>query len=60
MLNFQKKIINNYFRFSKINIIHVIRNALFITLKINFLYTIEKPIYPQMGFFVDSSRSTIT
>jgi hypothetical protein len=35
------------------------RNAIFIPLKINILYTSEKPIYPQMGFFIDSSRSTI-
>ena len=47
------------YSFSKINIIHLIRNAIFITLKINFLYTIEKPIPPRMGFFIDSSRSTI-
>ena len=36
----------------------IIRNAFFIPLKINFLYTTEKPIYPQMGFFNDLSRST--
>ena len=46
-------------RKSKINIIHVIRNAFFIPLKINFLYTIEKPIHPRMGFFNDLSRSTL-
>ena len=46
-------------RFPKINIIHVIRNALFIPLKINFLYTIKKPIPPRMGFFNDLSRSTL-
>ena len=44
--------------FPKINIIHLIRNAIFIPLKINFLYTIEKPIHPRMGFFNDLSRST--
>ena len=44
--------------FPKINIIHLIRNAIFIPLKINFLYTIKKPIPPRMGFFNDLSRST--
>ncbi len=48
------------FKIAKINIMHVIRNAFFISLKINFLYTIEKPIHPRMGFFMDSSRSTLT
>ena len=32
--------------------------ASFIPLKINFLYTIKKPIPPRMGFFNDLSRST--
>jgi len=39
---------------------HVIRNAFFIYLKINSLYHTQKPIHPRMGFFVDSSRSTLT
>ena len=44
--------------FPKINIIHLIRNAVFIPLKINLLYTNEKPIHPRMGFFYDFSCST--
>ena len=54
------KILSSYifFKISKINIIHLIRNAIFIPLKINFLYTIKKPIPPRMGFFNDLSRST--
>nr|AGC70630.1 hypothetical protein [Acinetobacter sp. M131] len=43
MLNFQKKIINNYFRFSKINIIRVMRNSIFYLIKIIALSDIEKP-----------------
>ena len=45
--------------FKIINIIHLIRNATFIPLKINFLYTIKKPIYPQMGFFYVFPCSTL-
>jgi len=60
------KVLSNYideiltkFSFSTINIMQIIRNAFFIPLKINSLYTTEKPIYPQMGFFVDFSCSTL-
>ena len=60
------KVLSNYideiltkFSFSTINIMQIIRNEIFIPLKINSLYTTEKPIYPLMGFFNDFSCSTL-
>jgi hypothetical protein len=43
---------------SKFNIMHIMRNAFFIHLKINILYTTEKPNHYRLGFFNDLSRST--
>ena len=51
MLNFQKKIINNYFRFSKINIIHLIRNALNNFNNISELRSTKKAQFAQTGLF---------
>ena len=58
MLNFQKKIINNYFRFSKINIIHLMRNAFDFPSKIIILACNKKLNHDRLGFFNDLSRST--
>ena len=56
------KILSSYifFKISKINIIHLIRNQYILSLCFNDILIFYKPTFPSVGFFYDLSRSTLT
>jgi len=44
--------------FSKINIIHVIRNFIILSFKIIMIWNYKKPIHPRIGFFMSGFDSS--